>query len=120
SLKLPRPAELVGSLMYSSDGASVATFSADNADRLKVWNLKTGRERFRIADAASFGGFSANGRWLVAGGADGSVNVHDAENGKFIFSIPRVGEIVAFAPDSNSAVCVDTNGNVLVLKFETQ
>ena len=120
SFKLPQPAELVGSLMYSPDGESVATFSADKSDRLKVWNLKTRRERFRIADAASFGGFSANGRWLVVGGADGSLNVCDAETGKVIFSVPRVGEIVAFAPDSNSVVSMDTNGNVMVLKLEIQ
>src|SRR6185369_9986778 len=120
AFKLPRPAGWVRSLTYSPDSASVATFSGDKSEPLKVWNLKTGHERFRIADAVSFGGFSANGRWLVAGGADGSVNVYDAENGKSIFSIPRVGEIVAFAPDSNSVVCLDTNSNVLVLKLETQ
>jgi WD40 repeat protein len=106
--------------MYSPDGESVATFGADTRDRLKVWNVKTGRERFRVADAVSLGGFSANGRWLVIGRADGSVDVHDAENGKFIFSIPRVGEIVGFAPESNSVATMDTNGNVKVLKLETQ
>jgi WD40 repeat protein/serine/threonine protein kinase len=120
AFKLPQPGQVVGSLMYSPDGESVATFSEDKFDRLKVWNLKTRMERFEIADAGSFGGFSANGRWFVVGGADGSVNVHDAENGKFIFSIPRVGKIVAFAPQNNSVVALDTNGNVRVLKLENQ
>ena len=56
----------------------------------------------------------------MVGGVDGSVNVYDAETGKFIFSIPRVGEIVAFAPDSNSVVSLDTNGNAMVLNLEIQ
>src|SRR5207245_5021173 len=78
AFKLPRHSQVVGSIMYSPDGNSVATFSLDESNRLKVWDITTRRERFRIADATSFGGFSANGKWLVAGGADGSVTVYDA------------------------------------------
>jgi len=62
SFKLPRPAELVGALTYSLDGASLATFGGNQSDRLKMWDLKTGRERFTIEDAVSFGGLSSNGR----------------------------------------------------------
>lgn len=120
AFKLPRQAQVVGSLMYSPDGKSLATFRWDKSDTLTVWNLDSRRERFKIADATSFGGFSANGRWLVAGAGDSSVKVYDAESGRLIFSIPRVGEIVAFAPDSNSVVALDTNRDVIVLKLEMQ
>ena len=120
AFKLPRHSQVVGSIMYSPDGNSVATFCLDKSNRLKVWDITTRRERFRIADATSFGGFSANGKWLVAGSADGSVTVYDAANGNFIFSIPRVGAIVAFGPQGNSVVALDTNRNVTVQKLDMQ
>ena len=120
SFKLPQHNQVVGSLMFSPDGRALAVFTWDKTDTLKVWDLNTKRERFRIPDAASFGGFSANGKWLIAGGADGTVRVLDAETGKLMFPIPRVGDIVAFGPDGNSVVALDTNRVVLVLKLESQ
>jgi eukaryotic-like serine/threonine-protein kinase len=120
SFKLPRHAQVVSSLMYSPDGKSLATLSSDKSCPVKIWDLATRRERFRIPNITSLGGFSANGRWLVVGTVDGSVAVHDSENGKFIFSIPRVGEIAAFAPAANSVVALDTNLNVLFLKLDMQ
>ena len=120
SFKLPRQAQVVGSLMFSPDGKELATFRWDKSDALTVWDLEARRERFRIADATSFGGFSANGKWLVAGTADGSVKVFDSETAKLIFAIPRAGEIVAFAAEGNGVVTIDTNRTVMVLKLEMQ
>ena len=120
AFKLPWQSKVVGAIMFSPDGNSVATFRWDKSNTLKVWDIKTREERFRIDDATSFGGFSANGKWLVAGGADGSVTVYDAESGKLIFSIPRVGAIAAFGPQGNVVVAIDTNRNVVVQRLEMQ
>ena len=120
SFKLPRQPQVVGSLMFSPDGKSLAAFRWDTSDPLKVWDLTSRRERFRIAEATSLGGFSSNGKWFVAGAADGTVNVYDAETGKLLFAIPRAGEIVAFAADGNCVATINPSRTVTVLKLETQ
>lgn len=77
----------VRGLAVSSDGALAAGSALRND--LRVWEVKTGRERFKLLGNGSSGGtrmvrFSTDGKRLVAWGDDEFLRVWDTRNGRLL------------------------------------
>jgi WD40 repeat protein len=103
----------VRSVTFSPDGLHIASAGGGRADQpgeLKVWDADTGRLIRELP--GSVGGvncvaFSADGRYLVAGGADGTVSLWDPSAGRLVQTLrEHTGPVagVAFHPDGASLV----------------
>jgi WD40 repeat protein len=84
-------------LVFSSDGAMMATASTDRV--VKLWDAATGTERRTIggqSDWAQALAFSPDGHRLAVGRYDGSLSLIDPATGK------GAGELIARAPIANA------------------
>ncbi len=120
----------VRDLVVSSDGALVAGSSLRND--LRVWDAKTGKQRFRLLGNGMMGGkrrvrFTPDGQRLVAWGDDQFVRVWDVGNGKLLSeqstrppgmkSDPDdpLGDRMAFMEAGFEAADLSPDGSVLAL-----
>jgi WD40 repeat protein len=112
AFRLPTHPDVVNWLSFSPDGRSIASFGWDATNGVEVWDAETRRLRFAMRDASSVGGFSADGRFFVAGRKDQSVVVHDASTGRPLSVLAGAGGIVAFAPEALRVATMDTRGEL--------
>jgi RNA polymerase sigma factor (sigma-70 family) len=104
--KLEQPGAAVG-VAFSPDGKTLAAASAGKAGALVLWDAVTGKERWRSSVRVGGGGgavaFSADGKRVAAGIADGGIWVFDVETGKALFITAGLGAgetaAAAFSPD---------------------
>ena len=120
SSRLPLHANVVGWLGFSPDCKSLATFRWDTTNTLQIWDVENRDVRWLLKDATSVGGFSSGGEMFVAGTADQSIATYDALTGRPLNSIPRAGEIIAFAPQAWCAVTMDSNRVLAVRALDAQ
>ena len=119
SARLPLHSDVVSSLNFSTDGSLLATFGWDSTNGIQVWDVATQRRRYVIPNATSMGGFSADGKLLVAGRADGSLITYDAGNGRQITTLAGAGDIVAFAAQAGFAATMDADRALKVREVAT-
>ena len=74
-LKHPTPVETVA---FGHDGTTLSTGSYTGA---RLWEVASGRERWRLAGANEIVAFSADGGRVVSGGSDGIVSVLEPGRG---------------------------------------
>jgi WD40 repeat protein len=105
----------VTSLSFSPDGRTLASTSVDE-DRIRVWDLANGKERFPDrSPSVPLGSFlfTPDGKTLIAGGRDGSLHVFDARTGVLQRTIDahrsRVGDIALLA-DGRTLLSVGASG----------
>jgi hypothetical protein len=103
-------------LAFSADGKGLVTVGSDDAS---IWNLSSG-QRVRTIDHRSTvrcTDCSANGRYLVTGGYNSTINFYDAKNGAPIGSLKGHTDTVLsvdFSPDSKKLVSGSEDGTVKV------
>jgi len=107
STRLPLHPDVVSWLGFSPDGRALATFSWDTTNAIRVWDLANQNTRWVIPNATSVGGFSADGQLFVAGTANQSVAVYQAQTGQLLNRLAQAGDIVAFAPETKWVVTMD-------------
>ena len=117
---LPKQQQVVGSLLYSPNGKWLSTFTWDNTNTLKIWDLETRRVRWAIPDATSVGGFLTDGEIFVASKAGQFIATYNAASGKEISSIRHSGDIVCFAPRASAVVTMDGDRAVTLLQLQSQ
>jgi RNA polymerase sigma factor (sigma-70 family) len=93
-------------LAFSPDGRWLASAEEDNAP-VRVWDVRTGKERFRFGDVASRGqtvAFSPDGRLVASGHSDGAIHLWDAATGKDArrWSCRSAVKSLAFSPDGKT------------------
>lgn len=86
------------------------------ADRVKLWDLSTGRER-QLANTARVNvvAFSVNGRWLAGGSEDGTVKVWEVSNWRLTRSLTAHSNQVkalTFSADGRSLLAAAGDGAV--------
>jgi len=117
---------LVTAAVWSADGKRLLAISSDPTEspRAYLWDLDAERE---IAVLSGHSGtieaaaFSIGGHWLVTGGDDGVVQVHDARTGalRFRHEIPMQARVSALAVDEIGQLAVgDSEGRIHVGRVE--
>jgi WD40 repeat protein len=97
-------------LFFFPDGLSVAIKSR-NGGATRIIDLRTGEEKFKLADQAQANAFyaaiSPDGK-VIAVGSNPLVTIWDAENGKPLGSLEGQGYVndITFSPDSKVVVAV--------------
>jgi len=107
---LPKHNQVVGTMRFSPDGRLLATFSWDGT--LRIWQRDARRNLVTTTNVTGLGGFTEDGRSVLVGRADGSVQLLDSQTGQTNRVLPCAGELVAFAPRAQFAVVV-TRDDVL-------
>ena len=111
---------VVFSVAWHSDGQRLASAGADGGlFTVKVWDAQTGLELFPLPTASGqheFIGvsFSPDGKYLVTGRADGTVQVWDAQSGE-LFNTLTHGDMVraaAFSKDGKQLASLSGDGVV--------
>jgi eukaryotic-like serine/threonine-protein kinase len=118
AFQLPKQQQAIGWLQYSPDGQLLSSFSWDDTNTLKVWDLQTRRIRWEVPDATSPAGFSADGKLFVVGRNGRTIAGYDTGSGRELFTVQHVGDIVAFAGQASSLVTM--NDDRVVALFEIQ
>jgi hypothetical protein len=75
--KYPDP---IPQVVFSPDGRWLASGSPDGTAR--VWDVRTGRESFRVPGKGVTAGFSPDGKLLLAVDSDGTITQYDARTGR--------------------------------------
>lgn len=97
--------DVVLGVAFSPDGQHIATAAEDN---ISVWDLETGKRLHRLKTKIlgnSFVKYSANGKRIMAGEALGTIEIWQADTGKFLnafrphTSIEETWATVAWSPD---------------------
>jgi WD40 repeat protein len=108
----------------SPDGRHLATASETAAgirgqpqkdDSVRLWDVATGREQWRLPTSAWTLAFSSDGSLLAGGGRDYPIHLWDAATGKELrqFTGPRSYLYqVAFSPDDKTLASADRDGTV--------
>jgi WD40 repeat protein len=107
-------------LAFSPDGRTLATTSGDGERSVRVWDLKTYRDRAVAGypGPAPAVAFSADGRELATGGTNGAVNIWDAASLDSIAAVTESAEkvqAVAFSPDERMLATAGEDGSVRLL-----
>ncbi len=102
--------DYVVELAFSPDGRSLAS-AEESHGPARVWDVRTGQERFRLGDDASRGkavAYSPDGVLLASGHSDGAIRLWDAATGKEVrrWSSPSGVRSLAFAPDGKSLATI--------------
>jgi WD40 repeat protein len=102
----------IRSLAFSPDGQLLAAGGSSGDGAISLWEVASGRLRFRRAYAVEQYGraffiwslaFSPDGRWLAVG--SGSVDLLDPQDGRLVRRIDPRGAIhVAFSPDGRTLI----------------
>lgn len=105
---------------FSPDGRAVLSWSLDRA---RIWEWRTDKPAVTLAKATRGAAFSDDGRFVVAGGADGRLKVWDWRKAKRLaISAPAGGgELLtpAFSPDGGTVVTVNQNHDLVVWRWRT-
>src|SRR5262249_19639755 len=104
-------ANLFSNMAFSGDGKALVTVSRDNS--LALWEVATGKERFRFKGNQSLGGpllFSPDGKLLVTGG-DEVIRLWDALSGK-------VKRVLLAPQGSASALAFSPSGKLLAAGYD--
>jgi WD40 repeat protein len=108
----------------SADGRYLATASETTQgirgapqkdDSVRLWDVATGREQWRIPTSAWTLAFSSDGSLLAGGGRDYAIHLWDSATGKELrqFNGPRSYLYrVAFSPDDKTLASADRDGTV--------
>lgn len=102
---LPVHKQVIGSLQFSPNGKLLATYAWN--DLVSVWNLETKQNRFTAEKVTGFGGFSLDGRLLVLGREDDSLQLCQSETGVTNRMIKDAGILVALAAPGQTAVTIN-------------
>ncbi len=98
--------DYVSSVIFSPDGQTLASGSADKT--VKLWDTKTGKELVTFkghGDRVSSLAFSPDGRTLASGSLDKTVKLWDAKTGQELVTLKGHGDhvySVAFSPDGRT------------------
>jgi RNA polymerase sigma factor (sigma-70 family) len=107
--KLRGPKGLVGKLIYSRDGSTLAALYTD--DTARVWDAATGAERLSSDGGVGPFALSPDGRWLLTSSRDGktALVLRDLTAGKEVWRKPwssglMARDAAAFTPDGKTVV----------------
>ncbi len=67
---------------------------------VRSWSIDTRRPRGRVLQVAH----SPDGRWLASAGDDATVRIWEADTGRLVQALLRLGDIVAWSPDGKVLV----------------
>ena len=95
---LPRHKQVVGTLRFSPDGRLLATFSWDGT--LRIWQRDPRSNLGTFSNVAGLGGFTRDGRSVLVGRNDHSLQLLDAHSGTTNRTLSMPGDLAAFAPDA--------------------
>ena len=108
-----------GTLIMATVGSIDSFDSADNINRVVVWDVETGQERFSLRDhraPAMFACFSPDGKTIVTGGYDSVVRLYDAANGRLRHELAGHRNCVnqlAFSPDGSRLASTSDDNTVM-------
>jgi len=112
---LPKHQQVVGTVQFSPDGGRVATCAWDGTGTLRIWQRDTRSNLVTTAGVTSLGGFTEDGRSVLVGRSDTSLQFLDAQSGFTNRVLPNAGELVAFSPRAQLVVVVTSNDVLRVL-----
>jgi WD40 repeat protein len=118
----------INALLFAADGKTL--ISCGNEGKMLRWDLATGKEvgpfEMKISDArrrnngypaqAGQNHFSPNGKYLIAGGSNGTASVWDVDAGLEMFALTSAGGyvdragIIAFSGDSSKLIAMNRYG----------
>jgi WD40 repeat protein len=105
-----------GNVAVSVDGRLAASVSARAG--LQIWDMETGKERWKSNVPASFGtlAFAPDGRLLASGGVDGKVRLWDTAAGNLIHELDgHDGAVASLAWSPDSRHLVSAAGNAAII-----
>jgi hypothetical protein len=104
----------VRQVMYSPDGTTIATSSADWTARL--WDPETGARRATLQHEKPVlcMAFSADGRFIATGSDDGTAKIWEVDGGRLVHTLPHGGWVrfVAYSPDGQFLAASSDNASV--------
>jgi RNA polymerase sigma factor (sigma-70 family) len=114
----PRFGTIAQGIAFTPDGKSLVSLGGHEDDRLRVWEVETGKQERLIRGQRGDGGvlaLSPDGRAAAIGGRNSTVRLWDLTTGKEVF--PDLGrqasvEAVAVAPDGRLAATGSFDGVV--------
>jgi WD40 repeat protein/serine/threonine protein kinase len=105
---------------FSPDGSELETVSRDGTARL--WNVRdhSFRTIAKHSDVPLFGGWSADGKWVVSAGDDPLVRLWDARSDREIdFDAQSPVDAVTFSPEGAALAAATRSGRVLVWNIDS-
>ena len=101
----------VDTVAFGGDGTTVSTGSYDGA---RLWELPSGRERWRAAGANEVVEFSPDGTLVASGGSNGTASVLNLDRGDHVARVVHSSEItaVAISPDTSMLATADNLGGL--------
>jgi WD40 repeat protein len=112
---LPKHKQVVGTMQFSPDGARLATCAWDGT--LRIWQRDTRSNLVTTTEVSSLGGFTEDGRSVLVGRRDASLQFLDAQTGFTNQALPNAGELVGFAPGAQLIVVVTRDDVLRVLRL---
>ena len=109
---LPKHRQVVGTMDFSPDGRLLATFAWDGT--LRIWQRDLRRNLVTTTGVSNLGGFTADGRSLLIGRVDHSLQILDAQTGLTNRVLPNAGELVAFSPGAQLAATLTSEDGLRV------
>ncbi len=113
-----------GSVSYlevSPDGTWIATGTDDR--QIRIWELKTGKEKFRILQDSPITGLiiSPRGQMVITAGEDKYIHAWNAETGREVLQIPAVTSrpVLAFNNQDDYLYVGDQKGEVSIWDIST-
>jgi len=103
----------VDTVEFGHDGGTLSTGSPYGA---RLWEVPSGRERWRVAGGNEIVAFSPDGNLVASGGSEGFVEVLNLSRGDQVARManPEAVEIVAPSPDGSKLVVTDRKGGMLL------